>query len=246
MPPADTVLLVAAIILFASLVRSSLGFGDAVVAMPLLAILLPLKTATPLVAFMGPTIAVLILARNWRKGDLKTALSLVLASFAGIPVGVYGLTRLPEPPLKIVLGTIILLYGLLGLLRPSLRITKEKSGVPWAVGFGAGILGGAYNTSGPPVVAYGVLRGWTPERFRTTLQGFFLPTGLMVLVGHGVAGLWTGDVLKLLLVSLPGLFLGFLIGERINRKLPPGRFNRLVYVFFLLMGGFLVLRTLLA
>ena len=40
-------------------------------------------------------------------------------------------------------------------------------------GFFAGILGGAYNTNGPPVVIYGSLRKWSPATFRATLQGYF-------------------------------------------------------------------------
>jgi uncharacterized membrane protein YfcA len=127
----------AGIIFVAAFVRSALGFGDAVVAMPLLAMVIGLKTATPLVAFMGPTISLLILARSWRGGDMKSAAKLIAASLLGIPLGVYGLARLPEEPLKIALGALILLYGLFGLARPSVRINNEKPWVLWMVGWTA-------------------------------------------------------------------------------------------------------------
>jgi hypothetical protein len=43
--------------------------------------------------------------------------------------------------------------------------------------------------SGPlPLVVYGSLRGWPPERFRATLQGYFLPASLLGLAGPA---LWT-------------------------------------------------------
>ena len=105
------VLLIMAVIFIAALVRSSLGFGDAVIAMPLIAVSAGLKTAAPLVAFMGPAISVLILARHWQKADLRSAFKLVAASIVGIPLGIYLLTRLPEAPLRMALGVIILLYG---------------------------------------------------------------------------------------------------------------------------------------
>ena len=57
--------LVAAVLFVAAFVRSALGFGDAVVAMPVLAMILGLRTATPLVAFVGPTISILILAADY-------------------------------------------------------------------------------------------------------------------------------------------------------------------------------------
>ena len=62
---------VAAVVFVAALVRSALGFGDAAVAMPLLAMALGLRTATPLVAFIGPTISILILAPIERQPRAK-------------------------------------------------------------------------------------------------------------------------------------------------------------------------------
>jgi len=45
-------------------------------------------------------------------------------------------------------------------------------------------IGGAYGMNGPPLVAYGSLRRWTPpERFRATLQGYFLPARAADLIG---------------------------------------------------------------
>jgi uncharacterized membrane protein YfcA len=235
---------VAGIIFVAAFVRSALGFGDAVIAMPLLAMVIGLKTATPLVAFMGPTISIIILARSWRGGDMKSVARLIVASLLGIPLGIYGLARLPEEPLKIALGILILLYGVFGLARPGARIRNEKAWLPWLVGWTAGVLGGAYNTNGPPVVAYGMLRGWPPERFRATLQGYFLPTGLMILAGHGIAGMWTGEVFRFYLYSLPAIAIGVVLGGLVNRKLTHDLFAKFVYGFLAAMGAVLLVRTL--
>jgi len=232
------------VVFAAAFVRSALGFGDAVLAMPLLTMVVGLKTASPLVAFIGPTISVLILARGWRKVDMSPALRLIVASALGIPVGVYGLARLPEEPLRIVLGALILFYGLFGLARPGARIRRERPWLPWLVGGTAGVLGGAYNTNGPPVVAYGMLRGWPPESFRATLQGYFLPTGLMILAGHGLAGLWTAEVLRSYLYSLPALVIGVALGGLFNRKLTHALFAKLVYGALAAMGAVLLVRAL--
>ena len=242
MSPAESVAVVVGVMLLAAFVRSALGFGDALVAMPLMALAVGLKTATPVVAFMGPTISLLILAKSWRMGDLKAAGRLVAATLLGIPLGVYGLARLPEAPLKAALGAFILLYGLFGLARPGTRFRSEKWWTAWLVGWTAGVLGGAYNTNGPPVVAYGMLRGWPPDRFRATLQGYFLPTGLMVLAGHGLAGMWTGEVVRLYAYSLPAILIGTAVGARINRTLKPAAFTKLVYGFLVLMGAVLLIR----
>ncbi len=243
MIPASTVLAVVGVVLLAAFIRSCLGFGDAIVAMPVLALFLSLKTAAPLVAFVGPTISIIILAGHRSKGEMKVVIRLVAASFVGIPIGVYGLARLPEDPLRMVLGFLLLSYGAFGLRKPAIRMKNDKTSVTYVVGLGAGILGGAYNTNGPPVVAYGLLQGWTPEKFRATLQGYFLPTGLFILVGHGVAGLWTGEVIKLYLCCLPGLLMGIVLGGMVNKRLGHVRFNRIVYITLLVMGLLLVIKS---
>lgn len=236
---------VVGVVFVSALVRSAIGFGDAVVAMPLLAMITSLKTASPLVAFMGPTISLLILAGSWRKIELRSAARLVFASLLGIPLGIYGLARLPEGPLKVGLGLLILLYGLFGLTRPKARIRNERPWLPWTVGVAAGVLGGAYNTNGPPVVAYGMLKGWPPEDFRATLSGYFLPTGLMVLAGHGLAGMWTAEVLSSYLWSLPAIVLGVLLGGLLNKRIPHALFARLVNGCLVAMGVLLLARTLI-
>ncbi len=233
---------VAAVLFVAAFVRSALGFGDAVVAMPLLAMALGVRTATPLVAFVGPTLSLLILARSWRKVEFRAAGKLIAATLVGIPIGIYGLARLPEAPLKLALGLIILLYGLFGLMRPQARIKEEKAWMPWALGATAGVLGGAYNTNGPPVVAYGMLRGWPPDSFRATLQGYFLPTGLAILAGHGLAGLWTATVLRSYLYSLPAIVLGVILGGLLAKRLTHAIFAKLVYASLAVMGAAMLLR----
>ena len=82
-------LLVFVILFVSTLIHSTLGFGQALIAMPLLAMVVELKTATPLVAFVLMTIAVVILLRNWRVVDLSAVWRLVLSSCFGIPVGLF-------------------------------------------------------------------------------------------------------------------------------------------------------------
>jgi uncharacterized membrane protein YfcA len=233
----DTTLALAVAILFAStFVRSALGFGDALVAMPLLVLTVGVRTATPVVAFAASTIAVVILLSHWRRVDVRATWRLVVASLVGIPFGLLLLKAAPEAYVKIVLGVLLILYGLYSLLAPRLPELKSER-TAYVFGFVAGVLGGAYNTNGPPVVVYAALRRWPPEHFRATLQGCFLLTGLMILIGHGLAGLWTPMVLSLYLYALPAILLAVFLGERVNRRIPRETFSRAVYVFLIIMGA---------
>ena len=236
-----TTILLAVLILFVStFVRSALGFGDALLAMPLLALLFGVRVATPLVAFAASTITLVILFRHWRSVDVRSTWRLVVASLAGIPFGLLLLKYAPEAYVKTALGVLLALYGIYGLVAPRLPVVRGER-LAYAFGFVAGVLGGAYNTNGPPVVVYGALKGWPPEYFRATLQGCFVLTGLMILVGHGLAGLWTPQVLRLYAFSLPAIMLAIFAGERLNRRLPRETFSRVVYAFLVVMGALFML-----
>jgi len=233
------------ILFFSTFVRSSLGFGDALVAMPLMTMLVGLKTATPTVALVAVTIATTILIRNWRIADLKAALGLVIASCLGIPVGLILLKGINEDFMKALLGGILILYGIYSLIKPRFGQISDNPGLTFLFGFVAGVLGGAYNANGPSVVIYGTLRKWIPANFRATLQGYFLPTGFFIALGHGISGLWTARVFTYYALALPSVFLAIFLGGKAHQSLSLKHFDRYVHIALVAMGLMLVIRALI-
>ena len=234
-------LLIFSILFVSTFIHSTLGFGQALIAMPLLAMVVELKTATPLVAFVLMTIAAIILLRNWRVTDLNAVWRLVLSSCFGIPVGLFLLKGVPEGLMKVFLGTVIILFSLYNLVNRHLKIIDRRrvnggSGLAYLFGFVAGVLGAAYNTSGVVITIYATLRDWSPERFRSTLQSYFVFTGLLILASHGLAGLWTSYVFRLYGTSLPLILVGIFLGGKLSRLIPQGQFDGYVNVGLLIMG----------
>jgi uncharacterized membrane protein YfcA len=230
---------VLAVIFVACFTRSALGFGDALLGMPLLVLLIGLQKATPLLALMGIALTAIILAGAWRQVDVRAAWRLIVSALVGIPFGLFFLTKAPEAITERVLGVLLIGFGLYNLLGPQMpQLRNEK--LAFLFGFVGGVLGGAYNTSGPAAVIYGALRRWPPQRFRATMQGYFLPTGVAIVVGHAWAGLWTDEVLRLFGYSLPVIILATILGGRVNRRLSGGQFNRVIYGVLVLMGVLLL------
>lgn len=231
------------VVLLASMVRSVFGFGDALIGMPLLALFLPVALATPLLALVGPTLGAILLVRGWKHLDMKNTAALIIGTLAGIPIGLLFLKSMDNRFVSLALALLILLFSFTGLLRPGrLRLRTGKSAP--AFGLAGGILGAAYNTNGPPIALYGALRGWTPEEFRANLQGYFLPTGLAIMIGQGAAGLWSGPVFRLFLESLPVMAAAVWAGGRIGRRIPAAKFMFWVYGLVFLAGAALLLKTL--
>jgi uncharacterized membrane protein YfcA len=145
----------------------------------------------------------------------------------------------------LILALVLIGFSLYSLVKPALHRLKSDK---WAFLFGfiGGILGGAYNTNGPPVILYGILRGWKPESFRATLQSYFLPTGGAIMIGQGLAGLWTKTVITTYIYSLPLVFLAIFLGLKISRKIPAEKFNKYVYVMLLGLGIILLIKVIAA
>jgi hypothetical protein len=124
------------------------------------------------------------------------------------------------------------------------RLELKGDGSAWFFGFIAGILGGAYGMNGPPLVIYGALRRWTPEHFRATLQGYFLPASAVGMIGYWLAGLWGWEVTRYYFLSLPAALAAVFLGRAINRRLDGRRFLRYVHLGLIVNGIVLLAQAL--
>ena len=214
---------VVGIVFLATLVRSTFGFGEALVAVPLLALIVPIQVAVPLATLLSIAVAALILAQDWRHVHARSAWWLTVPTLFGVPLGLLLLTEVAPSAIKAAMAAVIIgfsCYCLFGTRKP--RLADDR--FAWAFGFGAGVLGGAYGMNGPPLVVYATLRGWSPEHFRATLQGYFLPASAAGMVGFWAAGLWVPDVTRYFLLSFIPAAVAVLIGRVANRRMHPERF----------------------
>ena len=243
-PLADPVTLhVLAVLFLATLIRSALGFGEALVAVPLLALTLPVQVAAPLAVLVSITVALAVVIQDWRNVHLRSAGWLVPSTLFGIPLGLLLLKAVPESVVKAILGTFIVgfaLYSLAG--RGQRELTNDR--LAPLFGFIAGILGGAYGMNGPPLVVYGVLRRWQPAQFRATLQGYFLIASVVGMAGYAVTGLWTRTVSGYFLLSLPLALVAIFLGHLVHRRLSSSRFQMCVNIGLALIGVLLLKQAL--
>src|SRR4051794_4844902 len=153
--------LVVGVIFVATLVRSAFGFGEALIAVPLLALVIPIDEAVPLATLLSITVAAIVIARDWREVHLRSALWLLVSTLFGIPVGLWLLTEVPESIVKGTLGAVIVAFASYCLVKVKIHHLKDdRFAWVFGFGFGAGVLGGAYGMNGPPLVIYGSLRQW--------------------------------------------------------------------------------------
>jgi uncharacterized membrane protein YfcA len=238
---------VIAVVFFATFIRSTLGFGEALIAVPVLALRTPINVAAPLAVLVSVAVALIVVVKDWRRVELKSATRLVLTSLLGIPLGILLLAHGNGEIVKLILGAIIITFSLYSLaVRSMPHVLEDQWGWLIGCGFLSGVLGGAYGMNGPPLVVYGALRRWSPQQFRATLQLYFLAASLVGLLGYVILGLWTAAVTRYFLMSLPGVVVAIPLGRAINDRMNDRGFFRFVYVGLIFVGGALVFQALLS
>ncbi len=130
-----TTLHVLLVVLIATFIRSAFGFGEALIAVPLLALRIPLEIAAPLAVLVSITIAGVVVVQDRQKIHLRSAGWLVLSTLFGIPLGLLLLTAGDQRIVKAGLAIVILAfsaYSLLGRTPPELKNDSRK----WLLGCG--------------------------------------------------------------------------------------------------------------
>jgi len=233
------------VVFIATVFRSAFGFGESLIAVPLLALWIPLDVSVPLSVLVSITIAGIVVIQDWDKIHLKSAGGLIGFTLIGIPIGLLLLVKTDERIVKAVLGLVVSVFSLYLLTGKQLKELK-KDNLPWLFGCGllSGILGGAYGINGPPLVVYGAKRRWSAQHFRATVQGYFLIASAVGMLGYWLTGLLVPAVFHYYLLSLPAMVPAVFIGRLINNRLNSESFFKYVYVVLLGIGLFLLIKSI--
>lgn len=238
-------LLILLISFIATLMRSTFGFGESLVAVPLFSLFLPIDVAVPLSVLISILVALVVVVQDHHKIHLDSAKWLIIFAVPGIPAGILILMYGSEQLVKIGLGAVIILYALYALAGKT-NFTLHRDNKLWLFicGFLSGLLGGAYGINGPPLVIYGNMRKWTAQHFRATLQAYFLVASTIGIIGYLLKGLVTVTILKDFAIALPAAIPAIYIGRYLNHKIKGNAFFKYVYGLLLLIGSLLIIDAL--
>jgi uncharacterized protein len=241
-------LIIAAALFLGGAVQSIGGFGAMLVAVPLVTLVLPLQTAVPLLATLGVPITVVVFYNNRHGIDWGEVARITAGALFGIPIGLWALGNVDSSIIMRSLGGLLIAYSLYALfIEPRLLSAprdsrKSRPILSFAVGLTSGALGGAFNTSGPPLIVYGDWLRWPKERFKAIIQGIFITNGSLVIAGHIYWGNIKATMLPYAAVAFPGILLGLWAGHRIDGYINPTQFRRIVLFMLAIMGCSLVMR----
>ncbi|MGH7013450.1 MAG: sulfite exporter TauE/SafE family protein [Stellaceae bacterium] len=226
-------------LLAGSTVKGVAGIGLPLVAVPLLTVLVNLKTAVTMTT-------VPIIASNFVQSIqggrflylIKRFWTLLVPLFFTIIVGTRLLVVLPERILDFVIGIAIMSIPLVLHFSPHIRVTRAHE--RWAnplIGIGSGLLGGISTFYGPPIMLYVFGMRLPKDEFIPTISLMYTVAGVGMLVGiyaNQVATLAEIGVAFLMLIPTA---IGMWIGRFVRVQLSERRFQQLIVAIYVITGG---------
>jgi uncharacterized protein len=236
----------AAVLLSAFAVRSAAGFGAGLIAIPMLAFILPVSTAVSVATVLTTLSSIQQVSREWRQIAWRQFVVIFLYSMVGVGLGLYFIKLLDEDVMRHCLGAFLTLYSIYTLsAADTFRLLPRH----WhgALGAGIGIVGGLCSAlfgagAGPIYVVYFNILRLEKAVFRATMSAVVLLGGAARIVGYGSFGFYGHSTIALLAVGLPLVIVGSWLGDRLVYRLSARSFSRLVAAVMLLSGITLLIR----
>ena len=237
-----TVLAAVLIAAVAGFAQSVSGFGFALLSVPLLVPFVGAPSAVVAATGLGFVLSVGTSVHQRAHIPWRTVLVVSATALIGLPVGLLALRLLDARWLSLLIGCVVIGMTVL-IARPRTRPIRGR-----AVGV-AGAVSGALLTStgmnGPPLVLALQGLGLTPRAFRACLQAAFALQDLAAIIGFAVVGRIGTDTLTVVAAGIPGLAVGWLIGDRVFSRIDPKTFRRLVLALLVATGTLAVVQAIL-
>lgn len=231
-----SLVLVAALVALASMVRGLTGFGMAIVLVPLLSTVILPDRAVLLAVLVGSLAGFMGLREAWGKVQRQTALTISFAGIAAAPAGLSLLSVTP-PDLGRMAIAIMAALSLIVLVLPRRAAMPRTPLAAITTGIVSGLMGSFAAMPGPPVVWFYARKNVRPEAIRDAMIVIFFLGPIAVAAMALAAGMIDLKLVILALTCLPPLLIGNIVGRALFGKFPEIIWRSLM---FALVGSSLV------
>ena len=234
-------ILAAVVIVVAYFVRGIAGFGSGLIAIPLLAFMLPLSVAVPMIVLLDYLASASHGAKHRDLIKWRELLPLLPFSFIGVVLALYIFKSIDAVLLSKGLGVFIILFALYTLANLAPHYIGSRL---WAIPAGSlgGLIGTLFGTGGPFYAIYLKLRGLEKSDFRATFAMIFLLDGAGRLTGYLISGFFHLDALFLVAASLPMMIIGMYLGGHVHANISQRTFQRAISLLLIGSGTALLLK----
>lgn len=232
------VIIILLIVALSALVQGLLGFGFGIVAISLAPLVIGFGNSVSLMAILVAVAMFFLVLQTRREFSWRDTKSLLFGALAGIPCGVLLIVVLDETIMLRCFGMLMLLIS----AHYFLFSRKSGSEIPDAlalpIGFSSGILTGAFNMGGPPMIAYLYSKPWPVDKIKSVMASAYMIISLFRTPFIGLTSDDLGLVLTLTALSVAPIGLFITVGVRLAHRIPVVILKSVVYLYLALMGCF--------
>jgi len=245
--PIAVALIVAFAFLLAGFVKGVVGMGLPTVAIGILGVVMaPVQAAALLIVPSLVTNVWQLLAGPSIGGLARRFATLLVGVCLGTALGIGLLTGGATALASAALGTVLAVYGAIGLISARLRVAPNSE--RWlspGIGVLTGVLAGATGVFAIPAVPYFGALALEKEELIQTLGLFFTVCTVALAVGLIAHGRFPPSVATGSLLALIPALGGMLLGQRIRNRLKPAVFRKWFSIGLVILGTYMALRALL-
>lgn len=232
-----------AVILIASIIQTSTGFGFSILATPFLLFLMEPRDAIQLNLIVSIVISCALINKIKNDIDFGVLKRFLIGSVVGLPIGMAILLLVDMEKLKLGIGVMVLALTILLMIHLRIKQTKARDTV---VGSLSGTLTSSIGMPGPPMLLYFSGIETKKESVRATTTAFYLiiyPLSLIVqiiFVGTNKT-IWISSSLAIPIVAV-GLVLGQFLFAKINQRI----FRLITYGILFFTGAYLLIESIVS
>jgi uncharacterized membrane protein YfcA len=231
----------------AAVVKGAIGFGFPLIALPLLATILDARSAVIILSLASVigNLGVLVRGRG-SKATLRRLAPTIAGLVAGTIAGALLLARIDAALLGIIVGVCALVFAVTSTLKPTLAVppvVERYLALP--LGLAGGVLGGSTGIFSPILVSYLHALHLDKREFVFFVTFLFMIGGIVQVISFTQLGLYDARLLTIILASTVPNIIGIWIGIRLQDRIDPMVFRRLVLAVVFLSALNLIVRGVL-
>lgn len=225
-------------ILFTCVAKGAFGVGMGILAVPLIALTLPIRQTTGILLPIMMMTDAFSLYVYWGKWDLANLRTLLVGAAVGIAAGTATFHLVSEEAIRLLVGCIAvgftLHYAFWG--RLSTKALRPTAWLGMTAGTVSGFTSFVSNAGGPPLTVYLLPQRLDKSRYAATSVLYFALVNLGKLGPYAWLGLLSRGNLETSLALSPLVPLGIVLGVKVHHALSMRAFYRLCYVFVFVAG----------
>lgn len=231
------IVLYGVVMLVAMTLAGVIGFATNVLALPVLSMFLPLKTAVA-VLMLIVAVQIVIQAFMYRRNIYWREVGHIVAwTLLGMPIGFVALNVLPELVMKAVLGLFVAGTALKGIVddaRGKKAGTFQEKPYHKLLLFFSGLLTGAFGCGGPLMVVYCRNRYRDKDTFRMMQFGAGSIIMTLPCLAYAASGAYTAQGIPYIIVGFVAVAIALKASAAIARRMETTIFQQLVNVVLLI------------